>query len=84
MIGKLAGKAILPTFSSKYLRGRGPLLLEFECSLGDRSVASRVESRVKRLNRQHKEDLIAGRFSIADLVPTAEAADAQASGDDCG
>lgn len=66
---------------AKYLRGKGPLRLEFECLLGDRSVASKVENRVKRLDRQHKEELIAGRFRIADLLPTAGAAAAQASGD---
>ena len=34
---------------AKFLRGRGPLTLAFEYRIGDRSLASRIEHRVKRL-----------------------------------
>lgn len=54
---------------AKYLRGKGPLQLEFAERLGDRSMASQVEFRVKQLERGRKEDLIAGRYSLADLIP---------------
>jgi putative endonuclease len=45
------------TRGAKYLRGRGPLELVYERAVGDRSVATRVELRVKRLARIEKEDL---------------------------
>jgi putative endonuclease len=53
---------------AKYLRGKGPLQLEFVALAGDRSEASRLEHRVKQLDRAAKEDLIAGRLSIESLV----------------
>jgi len=42
---------------AKYLRGRGPLKLVYQQEIGDRSLASKVESRVKRLSRSEKADL---------------------------
>ena len=56
---------------AKYLRGRGPLQLEFVALAGDRSAASRLEYRVKQLDRDAKEDLIAGRLPIESLVDSA-------------
>jgi len=41
---------------AKYLRGKGPLNLVFQQDIGDRSLALRVESRVKRLTKREKED----------------------------
>jgi putative endonuclease len=58
---------------ARYLRGRGPLQLVFAESIGDRAAASRVEHRVKRLDRQQKEALIAGRIALAELLDTAAA-----------
>ncbi len=58
---------------AKYLRGKGPLQLAFVAVVGDRSEASRLEYRVKQLDRAAKEDLIAGRLSIASLVDAASA-----------
>lgn len=43
---------------AKYLRGRGPLQLVFSAEVGDRSQASRLEWRVKRLNKARKERLL--------------------------
>ena len=54
---------------SRYLRGRGPLQLEFSACLGDRATAQQYEYRVKRLQRERKEALIAGQFSLAELSP---------------
>lgn len=45
--------------SAKYLRGRMPLTLVYQCAIGDRSEASREEYRIKRLSRTRKEMLIA-------------------------
>ena len=69
---------------AKYLRGKGPLRLEFEQCLGNRSVASRAEYHVKRLDKEQKEELIAGEYSLLDLLPGVTADKAQASGETCG
>jgi putative endonuclease len=53
---------------AKYLRGKGPLHLEFCAILGDRGTAQRVEYRVKRLEREHKEALIAGQRTLAEFA----------------
>ncbi len=57
------------TRGAKYLRGRGPLNLEFCKHLGDRARAQQFEYRVKQLERDKKEALIAGYRSLAELVP---------------
>ena len=43
---------------SKYLKGRGPLSLVFKKKLGSRSLALKVEHRVKRMAKARKEKLI--------------------------
>ena len=43
---------------SKYLRGRAPLELVFEQQVGDRSLASKIEHRIKKLPRSHKEKIV--------------------------
>ena len=43
---------------SKYLRGRAPLELVFEQELGDRSLASKIEHRIKKLPRLQKEKIV--------------------------
>lgn len=45
---------------ARRLRGRGPLELVFSQALGDRSLASRIEHRVKRLSKADKERLVRG------------------------
>lgn len=45
------------TKGAKYLRGRGPLTVIYQQEIGDRSLALRVESRIKRLPRKDKSDL---------------------------
>ena len=42
---------------AKYLRGRRPLELIFHQEIGDRSLALRIEHRVKRFPKAYKEDL---------------------------
>lgn len=61
---------------AKYLRGRLPAELVFQCDAGDRSSAQRLEHRVKRMPRSMKEALIDGRIQFD--------RDAQASGVSCG
>jgi len=41
---------------AKYLRGRGPLDLVFKQEIGDRSLASKIEHRVKQFPKSYKED----------------------------
>ncbi len=53
---------------ARYLRGKGPLRLEFSAPLGSRGKAQQYEYHVKRLEREQKEALIEGRHSLADLV----------------
>ena len=60
------------TRGAKYLRGRGPLRLEFQEPVGDRSNASRAEHVVKMLSRIGKEELISGRKSLAGLSGVVE------------
>ena len=54
---------------AKYLRGKGPLRLEYQHHIGDRSIASQAEFHVKRLDRRDKEELIAGNRSLAEFLP---------------
>lgn len=42
---------------AKYLRGRGPLELVYQRSIGDRSIATKIEYRLKQLPRNEKENL---------------------------
>ena len=65
---------------AKFLRGRGPLCLVFEQLLGDRSVATRAEHQVKRLDRAQKEALISGDTSLVSLLRAAAAPGDHASG----
>lgn len=43
---------------AKALRGKGMLVLVFHCAAGDRSLASKLESKVKKLSKIQKEKLV--------------------------
>jgi putative endonuclease len=53
---------------SRYLRGRGPLELVLQSEIGDRSLATRAELRIKRLSRLAKEELIASQGGLRKLL----------------
>src|SRR5450759_1336944 len=53
---------------AKYLRGRGPLNLVFQKKIGDRSLAQAVESKVKKLSKARKEELIGSKTHINKIV----------------
>jgi len=53
---------------AKYLRGRGPLLLVFQKKLGSRSLALGVESRVKKLTKAKKEELLRDNTRIDEII----------------
>jgi putative endonuclease len=44
--------------AAKALKGKGPLILEFSYSVADRSAASQLEYRIKKLPKVKKEQLI--------------------------
>jgi putative endonuclease len=54
--------------AAKFLRGKGPLSLEFFAKVGDRSTASRLEYQVKKLSRIEKAKIISGELLITDLL----------------
>ena len=42
---------------AKYLRGKGPLKLVYQKQVGDRSLASKIENRIKRMSKAEKTDV---------------------------
>jgi len=58
---------------AKYLRGRGPLMLVFQKKLGSRSLALGVESKVKKLSKARKEELIRTGKDIEMIIKKAGA-----------
>jgi len=65
---------------ARYLRGRGPLTLEFEQTVGDRGDASKVEYLLKNLAKADKEELVSGRKSLADLTASLQFNQASGTG----
>ena len=57
---------------AKYLRGRGPLKLVFQKKLGGRSLALSVESKVKKLSKTRKEELISTGKHIEVIIKQVE------------
>ena len=53
---------------AKYLRGREPLTLVFQKKLGGRSLALGVESKVKKLSKARKEELIRTKKHIEMII----------------
>jgi len=43
---------------SKYLRGRGPFELVFQKKIGSRSLALRLENKIKKLPKAKKEEFL--------------------------
>jgi putative endonuclease len=58
---------------SKYLKGRGPLILILQKRLGSRRLALKVENRVKKLSKAEKEKMIADPRILDELVRQADA-----------
>jgi len=52
---------------SKYLRGKAPLKLVMKKRIGDRSMALRVEAKVKKLPKIKKELLVDGKIKIREI-----------------
>ncbi len=49
---------------SKYLKGRGPLTLVFRKRLGNKSLALKVEYKVKKLSKSVKEKMIGSNRAL--------------------
>ena len=62
---------------SKYLKGRGPFNLVFQERMGSRSLALKVERRVKRLSKARKEQLIKVSGYAAQIVSRTNSEDVQ-------
>ena len=57
---------------AKYLRGRAPLALAFKTEIGNRSLASKVELKVKRMTKAEKEMLVQGKIAVRGIVQSGE------------
>jgi putative endonuclease len=53
---------------AKYLRGKGRLKLVFQQRIGKRSLALKIEMRVKRLPKHKKERLVSTGIGIEELL----------------
>jgi putative endonuclease len=72
-VAKRVGEHECGRRGARYLRGKGPLKLEFAERVGDRGTASRIEHRLKRLAKPEKERLISGERSLENLFGDAVA-----------
>ena len=54
---------------ARALRGRGPLQLVWQQSVGAQSLALRLEYRLKQWPKTRKEALILGQVSLPELIP---------------
>jgi len=52
---------------SKYLRGKAPLKLVMKKKVGDRSMALKIEAKVKKLPKTKKELLVDGKIKIREI-----------------
>lgn len=53
---------------AKYLKGKGPLSLEWSHTLPSKSVALKVEIKIKKLAKNKKEQLITDKLLINHVV----------------
>jgi len=55
--------------SAKYIKAKKPKDLIYTIALRDKSIASQLEYRVKKLPKQKKEALVRGERSLYELLP---------------
>jgi putative endonuclease len=53
---------------SKYLRGKAPLKLVMKKRVGNRSLALKIEAKVKRLPKTKKELFVDGKIKIQEIM----------------
>ena len=55
--------------TAKFLKGKGPLQLEFSIKVGNRSQALKLEYQVKQLSKLTKEKIVLGSVLLPSLFP---------------
>lgn len=55
-------------FGARFTRAFAPVELVYSCWVGRRTLACRVEHRIKRLPRQKKIEVVSGNFSPTQLL----------------
>ncbi len=55
---------------ARFTRTRGRIELAYCLEVGDRSLACRIEYRIKKLSREHKERIIAESMTLTGLLST--------------
>jgi len=55
--------------AAKFLKGKGPLLLEFQVEVSDHTTALKLEYKVKRLVKGKKEQLLKNPDLIVGMFP---------------
>ncbi len=53
---------------SKYLRGKAPLKLVLKKKIGNKSLTSKVEAKVKKLPKDKKEMFVKGKIRIKEII----------------
>jgi len=53
---------------AKYLRARGPLTLVYQSTMGNRALATKVEHRIKKLQKSKKEQIVSEQPERAVLI----------------
>jgi len=53
---------------SKYLRGKAPLTLVLKKKIGDKSLTSKIEAKVKKLPKFKKELFVKGKIKIKEII----------------
>jgi len=53
---------------SRYLRSRGPLELVYQAEIGHRSLACKVECRIKMLTKRKKEEIVSAGLRAHELL----------------
>ncbi len=53
---------------AKYLRGKGPLILEWQEKIGDKSCALKLERRIKKLPKATKEKLATNNRKLCEVI----------------
>jgi putative endonuclease len=56
-----------PVRGAKSLRGKGPLSLVFQEEVGDKSRASALEYRLKKLPRHKKDAIVDGQLLLSEI-----------------
>lgn len=55
--------------AAKSLKGKGPLLLEFQIDVGGHSSALKLEYKVKKLTKNKKEQLLKSTVLLTEMFP---------------